>query len=285
MDGQRQGGRFEASEEEKACRVYVRGLWEGTDRDDLRSVMEEFGAVTWVTIPKDRETLKSRRFGFVTFSSPEGVEALMARQKQSPVAVDGCEIEVQRMTDERPPLKPRESFEAINARTIFVSNLSPKSDTYSLRQNLSKFGAIDSVRVLLEPESKMPRGSALVTFAHKDGAQAALQAQTQGQGINIDGQNVAVAQKRSFSPQGNRPYGGGGGGGGRGDRDGGDRNRGDRRERREMHTFASVPVAAVAVAVSTRAAVPKPAAVVGVSASASRMGLTALVPRVARRLL
>ncbi|KAJ7128883.1 RNA-binding domain-containing protein [Mycena crocata] len=56
-------------------KVYVGNLsWNTTD-DSLKNAFEEFGQVTDSIVMKDRETGRSRGFGFVTFGSPQEAEA------------------------------------------------------------------------------------------------------------------------------------------------------------------------------------------------------------------
>ena len=58
-------------------RLYVGNLSYGTTEDDLRDLFSEFGEVASVAVIKDRETGRSKGFGFVEFSSDdEGSQAV-----------------------------------------------------------------------------------------------------------------------------------------------------------------------------------------------------------------
>ncbi|KAG2140299.1 hypothetical protein BD769DRAFT_145622 [Suillus cothurnatus] len=58
-----------------AAKVYVGNLsWNTTD-DSLRQAFGEFGQVTDAIVMKDRETGRSRGFGFVTFNGNEDAQA------------------------------------------------------------------------------------------------------------------------------------------------------------------------------------------------------------------
>lgn len=50
------------------CRLFVGGLSWGTTEDELRAAFAEFGQVTDTVIIKDRDTGRSRGFGFVTMA-------------------------------------------------------------------------------------------------------------------------------------------------------------------------------------------------------------------------
>ena len=56
-------------------RLYVGNLSFDTSEDELRSTFEQFGAVTDVKIMLDRDTSRSRGFGFVTMAGPSEGEA------------------------------------------------------------------------------------------------------------------------------------------------------------------------------------------------------------------
>ena len=50
-------------------KLFVGGLSWGTDSDGLRTAFEQFGEVTDSAVISDRETGRSRGFGFVTFAN------------------------------------------------------------------------------------------------------------------------------------------------------------------------------------------------------------------------
>ena len=65
--------------------IYVGNLSFDTVESDLRSAFQEHGTVTKVSMPLNRDTMKSRGFAFVTMSSDEETDAAIA-------AVDESEI-------------------------------------------------------------------------------------------------------------------------------------------------------------------------------------------------
>ncbi len=54
--------------------IFVGNLSYDTTQDELHAAFSEFGAVERVSIVKDRETGKSRGFGFVEMSDPQEAE-------------------------------------------------------------------------------------------------------------------------------------------------------------------------------------------------------------------
>lgn len=66
--------------------LYVSNLSFHTTEDDLRKLFEEFGGVTSAKVITDRETGRSRGFGFVEMSSTENANKAIA-------ALNGKDIE------------------------------------------------------------------------------------------------------------------------------------------------------------------------------------------------
>jgi len=60
-------------------KIFVGGLnWDATD-DDLRDAFGASGTITDAVVVKDRDTGRSRGFGFVTYSSDEEANAAVAK--------------------------------------------------------------------------------------------------------------------------------------------------------------------------------------------------------------
>lgn len=73
-------------------KLFVGGLSWGTTDDGLRSAFEEFGEVTDAKVITERETGRSRGFGFVTFGAAEDAEAALSGMNG--VELDGRTIRV-----------------------------------------------------------------------------------------------------------------------------------------------------------------------------------------------
>lgn len=73
-------------------KIFVGGLSWGTDDAGLREAFSAFGDVTDAVVIKDRDTGRSRGFGFVTFASQE--EATSARDAMNGADLDGRTLNV-----------------------------------------------------------------------------------------------------------------------------------------------------------------------------------------------
>ncbi|KAE8144530.1 hypothetical protein BDV25DRAFT_166620 [Aspergillus avenaceus] len=81
-------------------KLFVGGLsWHTTD-DALREGFSQFGTIEEAIVVKDRDTGRSRGFGFVRFSTPQEAEA--ARDNMNNTEFDGRVIRVD-MASERAP--------------------------------------------------------------------------------------------------------------------------------------------------------------------------------------
>ena len=81
-------------------KLYVGGLSWNTDNDGLRQAFERFGDVEDVRIVTDRETGRSRGFGFVTFNSSQSAQDAISEMDGT--ELDGRNIKVNEAED-----KPR----------------------------------------------------------------------------------------------------------------------------------------------------------------------------------
>jgi RNA recognition motif-containing protein len=81
-------------------KLFVGGLSWNTTNDGLRQAFERFGQVAEAKVITDRETGRSRGFGFVTFANP--AEADAARSNLNGATLDGRTIKVDEAADKGP---------------------------------------------------------------------------------------------------------------------------------------------------------------------------------------
>jgi RNA recognition motif-containing protein len=72
--------------------IYVGNLAFSTDSDALRALFAEYGEVTSAQVIADRDTGRSRGFGFVEMASPEEAQRAIAEVGRS--TVDGRQLNV-----------------------------------------------------------------------------------------------------------------------------------------------------------------------------------------------
>lgn len=81
-------------------KLYVGGLSWDTNEQGLRQAFEQFGTVEDAAVITDRETGRSRGFGFVTFEDDEAAQE--AIQRMDGTALDGRNIKVNEAREREP---------------------------------------------------------------------------------------------------------------------------------------------------------------------------------------
>jgi len=72
-------------------KIFIGGVKEAVDEQALRSYFEQFGTINELEIPMDKETNKSRGFGFITFEDFDTVDKLVAKRHHQ-IAGRKCEV-------------------------------------------------------------------------------------------------------------------------------------------------------------------------------------------------
>jgi len=85
-------------------KVFIGGLAWHTDDATLRQKFEEFGTVEEAVVVKDRDTGRSRGFGFVRFSQESEAESAIAAMNN--VEFDGRQIRVDKASDKSSNPRP-----------------------------------------------------------------------------------------------------------------------------------------------------------------------------------
>lgn len=83
-----------------AKKLFVGGLAWATDTDSLRGAFERFGTVSEAVVVLDRETGRSRGFGFVTFD--EDAAAIQASREMNGSELDGRRLTVNEAQERAP---------------------------------------------------------------------------------------------------------------------------------------------------------------------------------------
>ena len=82
--------------------IYVGNLSYSTTEDDLRAVFGNFGEVTSAAVIKDRETGRSKGFGFVEMANDDEAREAMASLNGSELQGRQVQVNEARPREERP---------------------------------------------------------------------------------------------------------------------------------------------------------------------------------------
>ena len=83
--------------------IYVGNLPYSTDRDELRGIFEQYGEVSSARVVTDRETGRSRGYGFVEMPNAEQAKAAIEALNGSEIGGRKAVINEARPREERPP--------------------------------------------------------------------------------------------------------------------------------------------------------------------------------------
>lgn len=204
--------------------IFVGRLSWSVDNDRLAQEFAECGEVESATVQMDRDTGKSRGFGYVRFKTADAVEKALA---MNGTEIDGRAVNIDRST---PPDRSKGREQRAKAfddqisppsSVLFVGNITFSTTEDGLWSFFNEYG-VKSVRLPTDRDTGRPKGYGYVEFEDIEGAKKAFEA---SQGAEIDGRSVRL----DYSQPRDGPGGGRGGrGGGRGGFDRGGRGGFDR---------------------------------------------------------
>eukprot|EP01083_Nonionella_stella_P315246 1138255_1 len=180
---------------DEEVKLYVGNLDYDTTEDRLRETFAEFGTITDVFLPMDRNTQRPRGFGFVTLSTRSAAEAAISKMDQQ--ELDGRTIRVNegRPKGQGPPRGAggpggAKGFNAEGKESVklYVGNLSFDTVKESVESFFEQYGTIEDCFLPTDRETGKVRGFAFVTMKAED-AQKACDATN---GAELDGRTLRV---------------------------------------------------------------------------------------------
>ncbi|KAJ2156142.1 hypothetical protein GGF46_005386 [Coemansia sp. RSA 552] len=210
-------------------KLFVGGLsWE-TDETRLHGYFSKYGQIIECSIMRDQSTGRPRGFGFVTFDSVSGVNAVL----QEPThMLDGKQIDPKHaIPRESQPSQNRQSsygqqqqqqqagsgggggvpggnndsfvdpIKEMKGEKIFVGGLPPSAADADLNSSFAMFGNIVETKLMMDRETGRSRGYGFLQFDNEESALEAVKIGNSGDGIQIHGKRVdvkpAVHKKRA----------------------------------------------------------------------------------------
>lgn len=205
---------------EATANLFVGNLSWNVDEDWLTREFEEFGELSGVRIITDRESGRSKGFGYVEFS--DVANAVKALQQKTGADVDGRAIRIDFSNPRQPKAEGFTPQQRAGDRaqkygdapkeptsTLWVGNLSFDADEATVTEYFQEHGTIKGVRLPTDRETGAPKGFGYVEMSSIDEAKAAFEALM---GADIAGRAIRLDYAGERADNGS----GGGGGGGRG---------------------------------------------------------------------
>jgi nucleolin len=229
---------IEGTLKEPVANLFVGQLSWNVDEDWLTREFEEFGELTRVKVITDRESQRSKGYGYVEFANVES--AIKAVEAKQGAEIDGRNIRIdfsEPRKDQQGNANPqqRSSDRAQKygdkvsepSATLFVGNISFDANEASLTEYFSEYGTIKGIRLPTDRDSGAPKGFGYVEMGSIDEAKAALEGL---QGAELSGRPLRLdySTPKPNNDGGRGGFGGGFGGRGRGGGRGGFGDRGGR---------------------------------------------------------
>jgi len=178
-------------DDEEQGKLFVGGLSWDTAQDSLLQYFGRFGEVIDCVVMKNAETGRSRGFGFVTFSDPLNVDAVIA---SCPHTLDGRTIDP-KSCNPRSLQKPKRSN---YLPKIFLGGLPSSITETDLRSFFSQFGEVCEVVIMYDQEKKKSRGFGFLSFADELACSKAVS----NHFVNIQNKQVEVKRAEPRTIQG-----------------------------------------------------------------------------------
>lgn len=215
--------------EEEKFTIFVGGLAWAVDDDRLRSEFEHIGQVISARVITDRDSGRSKGYGYVDFETKQAAED--AVEKMRGAEIEGRSVNVDMSQGKKKPADRAARFGDVPSNpsdTLFVGNLPFDVDQNEVQDLFSQYGTVLSVRLPTHPDTQQPKGFGYVQMGSVDDAKAAFEKLAShpinGRPIRLD-----YSTPRDPSSGGRGGFGGRGGRGGFNDRRGGFGGRGGNR--------------------------------------------------------
>ncbi|KAF8007730.1 hypothetical protein BT93_K1657 [Corymbia citriodora subsp. variegata] len=172
-------------------KLFVGNLPFNVDSAQLAGLFESVGNVEMVEVIYDKETGRSRGFGFVTMSSAEEVEA--AAQQFNGYELEGRPLRVNSgpppARRDGPPPRMGSRGGANSSNRVYVGNLSWGVDDLALETLFSEQGRVLEAKVVYDRDSGRSRGFGFVSYGSADEVNNAIDSLN---GVDLDGRTIRV---------------------------------------------------------------------------------------------
>ena len=196
--------------------LFVRNIGFNTTQEELADAFQKYGDVEESKICTDKQTGKSKGFGFLKFY--EKKSAVAAMNDADNIVVGGRNLQIRYSNDKSGPIRGGGNGNNNSGKKgpatefgIFVGNISYKCTENDLKKFFKDCGKVVDVRLAKKPDGKL-KGFAHVDFENKEAVDKAVQKngeELQGRALKID---------KSTGGKGGAGSGNRGGQGGRGGR-------------------------------------------------------------------
>ncbi|MCL7051274.1 hypothetical protein MKW94_022046, partial [Papaver nudicaule] len=170
------------------CELFVHGLSLETTSDQLKEVFSDYGAIGQYSIVVDRNTGKSKGYGFILYKHRKSVSKAL----KEPVKMIGDRMVSFRIASQQQPQQ----------RTIFVRNVDSEISIMKLYSYFLKYGEIEAGPLGYDKYTGKFKGCASFVYKNVEGARRALEEPIKRfAGYTLYCQ-MAIEDKQKFGPFG-----------------------------------------------------------------------------------
>jgi len=175
-------------EERDARTVFIMQLARNLTIQDIQDFFNKVGLVRDVRLISDRNSRRSKGFGYVEFSDPTSVPLAIKLSGQRllgvPIMVSPTMAEKNRFAAQQAALVKREG-----PMKLYVGSLHYNVTESMLQAIFEPFGVIDSVQLQYDPETNTSKGYGFVNFSNADAGKRAME---QMDGFELAGRPMKV---------------------------------------------------------------------------------------------
>ncbi|KAK6923043.1 RNA recognition motif domain [Dillenia turbinata] len=146
-------------------KLVVLGIPWDVDTEGLREYMSKFGELEDCIVMKERNSGRSRGFGYVTFASVEDAKNVLSGEHFLGNRMLEIKVATPKEEMRAPPKK---------ATRIFVARISPSVTEADFRSYFEKYGDITDLYMPKDQVTKAHRGIGFITFASADSVESLM---------------------------------------------------------------------------------------------------------------
>ncbi|OUM64964.1 hypothetical protein PIROE2DRAFT_24758, partial [Piromyces sp. E2] len=188
--------------------IFVGNLSYNMTEDWLAEEFSVVGEVVGARIITDRESGRSKGYGYVDFADKATAEK--AVNEYNGKELDGREVRLDFANSPNKSSKPKKNYDnkprSAPSKTVFIGNLSWNTTEQTLSDMFNEYGNVVSIRIPTEKETGRKKGFGYVEFDEIDAATKALELS----GTEVDGRAIRL----DYAPERNNQGGNGGNRGG-----------------------------------------------------------------------
>ena len=144
-------------------KLFIGGLSSTTTADQVKSYFSHYAQVEKCNIIFDKQTSRSRCFGFLTLSKNSSLSKLLSARH----IIDNKKIDCR-------PAFPKDKKLSSSCQKVFIGGLLPEVTTSEITSYFSKYGTITDAIVMKDKISGKTRGFGFITFLRESSVEEVL---------------------------------------------------------------------------------------------------------------